>query len=126
MKRSKGSRCDGTAACWPLYRSDATAFARFCLPLLSTLSNAAVLHTFFFQRSRSARPSEPQSTSTNPQDGWVSRALDITKSVAAAHDLAHIPSIKEIASVFMQMLEQIQVSSILLWRIVSTLILIRR
>ncbi|KAF8329630.1 hypothetical protein F5887DRAFT_114713 [Amanita rubescens] len=52
----------------------------------------------------SARPAVSDSS---PGDDWIWSALDTVRNAAMTNNLAHIPSIKDIADVFTRMLERL-------------------
>ena len=77
-------------------------------PMASIINLIAI--RIFSKRSPSTTPLESQSA---PVD-WVWSALDIAEQAAMAEDLAQVPSIAKIASIFSQMLERLQVSGFFL------------
>ena len=64
----------------------------------------------FSKRVPLATPVEPPSTID-----WVWNALDVARRAANADDLEHVPSIKGVADIFTQMLEQLQVCFMVRW-----------
>ena len=62
----------------------------------------------------SSKRTAPAATAREPTTDWLRAALDIARRAAMADDLVHVPSIKDIADIFTQMLAQLEVRFIFL------------